>query len=200
MPSKRNHWMYGLSGALLLIEAAIFAAALFPSVTPEYRAYYLDRSTDCYPLPVSGAYRLGDRVSFGAASEGKRVDLARCGWRDPEARGSWSDGNRSMLRFAIAPPPADLVLQLSVQPYLDAETPRQRIEVTANGTPLETFELVEKSPAIHRISVPSDIVGTTGWLDITLNYPDARPLTAAGSGTRYYAVFVLDVGLMGAVD
>jgi len=200
MPAKRNHWMYGLAGLLVLIQAAIFAAALAPSVAPAYRAYYIDRSTDCYPLPVSGSYRLGDRVSFGAASEGRRANLARCGWRDPEAQGSWSDGDRSMLRFAVAPKPTDLVLELNVQPYLDTETVRQRIEVSANGAPLQTLELVEKSPVIQRIAIPSDIVGTAGWLDITLSYPDARPLTGADSGTRFYALFVLDLALVPALD
>jgi len=184
----------------VLIEAAIFAVALVPSVDPDYRAYYLDRSTDCYPLPVSGAYRLGGRVSFGSASEGERANLARCGWRDPEAGGSWSDGSRSMLRFAIPPQPADLVLELNVRPYLDAETPRQRIEVTANGTPLDTLELVEKGVATHRIAISSAIVGTAGQLDITFNYPDARALTGAGSGTRLYALFVLDLALERAAD
>lgn len=200
MPAKPNRWMYGLAGLLVLIEAAIFAVALVPSVDPDYRAYYLDRSTDCYPLPVSGAYRLGERVSFGSASEGKRANLARCGWRDPEAQGSWSDGNRSMLRFAIAPQPADLVLELDARPYLDAESPGQRIEITANGTPLETLELVEKGPAIHRIAISSAIVGTAGQLNITFNYPDARALTGAGSGTRLYALFVLDLALERAAD
>lgn len=200
MPARRNHWMYGLAGLLVLVQVAILAAALAPSVAPDYRAFYIERSTDCYPLPVSGAYRLGERVSFGPASEGKRATLARCGWRDPEAQGSWSDGDRSMLRFAIPPHPTDLVLELNVRPYLDAQTPRQRIEVSANGTPLETLELVEKSPAIHRIAIPASLVGTSGLLDLTLRYPDARPLTGAGSGTRLYALFVLDLALAPAVD
>lgn len=195
MPNQRHTWMYGLAGLLVLIQAAIFIAALYPSVTPEYRAYYIDRSTDCYPLPVAGTYRLGDRVSFGAAAEGKRARLARCGWRDPEALGSWSDGDRSMLRFAVEPQPTDLVLELNARPYLDPETPSQRIEVAANGRPLETLELAGNEPTAHRIVIPSDLVGTAKWLDLTLTYPDARPLTAAGSGRRFYAIFLYDLTL-----
>lgn len=195
MPNQRNTWTYGLAALLVLIQAAIFIAALYPAVTPDYRAYYIDRSTDCYPLPVAGTYRLGDRVSFGAAAEGKRASLTRCGWRDPEAQGSWSDGDRSMLRFAVEPQPTDLVLELNARPYLDPETPSQRIEVAANGCPLETLELTDKGPTTHRVVIPSDVVGTTGWLDLTFTYPDARPLTAAGSGKRFYALFLYDLTL-----
>lgn len=195
MPNQRNTWTYGLAALLVLIQAAIFATTLYPAVTPEYRAYYIDRSTDCYPLPVAGTYRLGDRVSFGAAAEGKRASLARCGWRDPEAQGSWSDGDRSMLRFAVAPQPAALVLELNARPYLDTETPRQRIEVVANGRPLEPLELTGNEPITHRVVIPAGIVGTAGWLDITFSYPDARPLTAPGSGRRLYALFLNDLTL-----
>lgn len=201
MPNLHNRWMYALAGLLLLLQAMIFVAALYPAVSPEYRAYYIDRTTDCYPLPVAGTYRLGDRVPFGAAAEGKRASLARCGWRDPEAAGSWSDGDRSMLRFAVAPQPADLVLELNARPYLDPQTPRQRIEVSANGSPLETLELTEKGPTTRRLVIPAGVIGSTGWLDLTLTYPDARSLaSAAGSGSRFYALFVYDLVLTRAID
>lgn len=201
MANPRHRWMYGLAGLLLLSEAAIFAAALSPDVAPEYRAYYIDRSTDCYPLPVTGTYHLGERVAFGAAPGSTRANLARCGWRDPEAQGSWSDGDRSMLRFAVAPQRADLLLELDAQPYLDSETRRQRIEVSANGHPLETLELTEPGRTTRRIGIPAEIVGANGWLDITLTYPDRRPVAgAAGSGVRDYALFLQELTLSPAVD
>jgi len=196
MATLRKPWMYCAAGLLLFSEMAIFAAALYPDVSPDYRAYYIDRSTECYPLPVSGAYRLGERVQFGAVPGSKRANLARCGWRDAEALGSWSDGERSMLRFAVAPQPADLTLELDARPYLDSSISRQRIEVSANGSPVETLELTEQEPTTHRIVIPSAIVGTTGWLDLTFAYPDRRPVAGtAGSGVRYYALFLHDLTL-----
>jgi len=195
MRDPYSSMLYGLAALVLAAEAVVFLMAMAPAVDPQYRAYYIDRSTDCYPLPVSGGYQLGERVSFGAPGAAQRVQLARCGWRDPEQRGSWSDGDRSMLRFAVSSP-SDLLLQLTMQPFVDALTPRQRVEVSANGTSLATLELTEAVPAKWEIAIPAAAIGSSGLLDITLAYPDARELPgSAGTGRYFYAVYLLDLSL-----
>lgn len=183
--------LYGLAGLVLATETAVFAVALSPTVDPVYRAYFIDRTTDCYPLPVAGDYALGTRVSFGADGQAERLPLARCGWHDPDAMGSWSDGDRSMLRFAIAGPPVDLLLELVLQPYVDHDTPRQRVNITANGTSLGTIEVAGSTSLPKEVVIPATAVGESGLLDITLRYPDARTLPG-GSGTapRVYAIFL----------
>lgn len=196
MERRHKLALYGIAGLVLAAEAAILAMALTPDVDPVYRAYYIDRTADCYPLPVTGEYALGTRVSFGANGTAERLQLARCGWRDPDATGSWSDGDRSLLRFAVASPPADLLLELVLQPYVDRETTRQRVEVTANDTSLGVIELEGRTSLRKEIVVPAAAVGESGLLDITLQYPDARALSGpSGTAPRIYAVFLYSLRL-----
>jgi hypothetical protein len=165
-----------------------------PTVDPLYRAYFIDRSTDCFPIPVSGRYALGDRVSFGADGAAQRGPLARCGWRDPEAKGSWSDGNVSMLRFAVTSG-SDLVLELNMQPYVDPDTMLQRVDVSVNGTGLGTLEFAGRTATRRAITIPATI-GSSGLLDVTLTYPDANEVPGpAGTGSRVYAVYLYDLRL-----
>ena len=193
--NKRNIALYSLATLLLAAEVTILAVAMTPSVDPLYRAYYIDKSTDCFPLPVTGAYALGERISFGTDGAASRTALARCGWRDPEATGSWSDGDLSMLRFAVTTS-SDLVLELKMQPYVDHDTPRQRIEVTANGTSLGIIEAADRGGTTSDIAIPAAVVGTSGLLDVTLGYPDAKRLSGpSGTGSRVYAIFLRDLRL-----
>lgn len=192
---RRDTLLYGLAALLLAAEATILAVALKPSVDSLYRAYYIDKSTDCFPLPVTGTYTLGERVSFGADGAAPRASLARCGWRDPEQVGSWSDGDRSMLRFAVTTS-SDLVLELNMQPYVDRDTTGQRVEVSVNGTSLGTLELAGRPAARKEIAIPAATVGTSGLLDVTFTYPDAKELAGpAGTGSRVYAVYLYDLRL-----
>lgn len=196
MERRHKLALYGLAGLVLAAEAAILAVALTPDVDPVYRAYYIDRTADCYPLPVTGDYSLGTRVSFGPDGKAERLQLARCGWRDPDVVGSWSDGDRSMLRFAVAPPPADLLLELVLQPYVDRETTKQRVEVSANGTSLGMIELAGRTSLRKEIAIPAATVGESGLLDITLQYPDAQEVPGpSGTGPRVYAVFLYNLRL-----
>lgn len=46
--SLRRAACYVAAGAIVAAELATLAVAANPAVGPEYRAYYLDRSVDCY--------------------------------------------------------------------------------------------------------------------------------------------------------
>lgn len=195
MRQRRDTILYSLAALLLAGEAAILAIAMSPTVDPLYRAYYIDKSSDCFPLPVRGTYALGERVSFGADGGAPRASLTRCGWRDPDTAGSWSDGDRSMLRFAVAAP-SDLLLELNMRPYVDRDTTRQRVEVIVNGASLGTLEFAGRSATRREIAIPAAVIGSSSFVDITLIYPDAEKVSGpAGTGSRVYAVFLYDLRL-----
>lgn len=192
--------LYGLAAAILAAEATVFGLALFPNVDPAYRAFYIDRTTDCYPLPVTGDYQLGSTLDFSDPARALRARVARCGWRDPAQHGSWTDGQLSMLRFRLDPAlVSDLVLTLDLHPYLHGPLQTQLVELTANGIALAPLTLRERKRSTVQLLVPAAAVAAgQGILDLELRFPNARSpydLGLSPSDKRIYALFVYSLRL-----
>ncbi len=190
--------------SLIALEALVVAWAATPNVDPVYRAVYVDRTSDCYPLAVSGAYRLGERLSFATDGDAdKRLAVTRCGFREPDRVGSWSDGKESRLRFRLDRGAADLALELELAPFISDAVTVQRVLVDANDT--RVADLVLTEPRLETISVPisRDLLSPAEMvLDITLTYPDAiSPLELGLSKDRYaYAIHLVALRLGDAID
>lgn len=170
--------------ALFAGEAAVAAWAITPDVDPVYRAVYIERSSDCYPLEVTGDYTLGEQLSFTKAGGMAPIHaIARCGWREPTLQGTWSEGVESRLRFRLDAPAKDLLLTLDLAPYVREGVVQQRIRIAANDTPLDELAFDEPGLASASIRIPAHLLGPAGsFLDITLTYPDATSPAALGIG------------------
>jgi hypothetical protein len=148
--SLRRAACYAAAGAIILAEFATLAVAANPAVGPEYRAYYLDRSVDCYvagdPRP---ALQPGQAADFTRDSPFARCPTLYTGWRKPEPEGPRARGDSAEMRVKLAETvPAGSTVALTLE--ASSSDQGQRIAVSADGSRLEEFELQQGSNE-HRL-------------------------------------------------
>jgi hypothetical protein len=173
---------WSLIGLVLLVEAAITALILVPRVDPQYRAFFIDRSTDCWPLPVSGQYRLGDTLSFVRPASPGVAALKVCGWTDADDSGTWSIGNDARLRFHVPLAVAgDLRLTLDMLPFVAGPLTEQAVTLRVNGSEIETVQLGGASRGKKFFRIPRALVEASwGTVDLRFILPDATAPVAVG--------------------
>ena len=153
----------------------LYAASLVlrPNVDPVYRAYFIDRSTDCWPHVTAARYSLGKPLSFVAGSPNLFLPNKGCGWFYPNARGTWSYGRYSTLMFRFSPVDAPLALTITAGAMVNPAHPTQRVEVSANGQKLGELRFDAVTPETRTVAVPAELT-KTGSLDMRFDFPDAR--------------------------
>lgn len=153
-------------GALVAFELVVLGMIAMPNVEPQYRAVYIERSSECWPHKVSGAIEPGRRVSFLKADvDGASKTVLRCGWMAPEGTGTWSIGPESRLLLQVEPG-RSAVVDLDLLPFGKS----QRVSVTANGEPLVEWVLVTGGPQRQTLEVPAI---ADGRLELAFHFPDA---------------------------
>lgn len=176
--------IYGLTAALAATELAIFSMALTPNVDATYRARYIDGTSQCWPLPVSGDYQLGSVLTASKTNPSPGLsNVLVCGWLDPEAEGVWAFGSEARLRFVVDGVRGPLDLRLSLQPFSPEGRPPQSIPVWLNGELLATLKLDSNMPSPQHIAIPVARIPADGRLEVTLTFPDARSPRSLDLGT-----------------
>jgi hypothetical protein len=184
-PTGRAHraTLWTLTGLLLALEAAVVALALMPRVEPDYRAYYIDAETDCWPRASTGDYTLGSEISFLREQADEAAAIKVCGWFYPDADdGTWSHGAYSRLRFRFPPVATPLSLAITAGAMVNAAHPRQRVDVSIDGTAIGTIEFSTRDAETRSIAIPDAVAAKSGeGLEVRFDYPDARPGTEMGA-------------------
>lgn len=169
-----KRWKLILIGALATFDLGVIALAFNPNVSDRYRAFFIERTTDCWPADVSGEIVPGQRVSFlKADAKGPARTLRRCGWLDAEGTGTWSIGPESRLLLMLPRPDEATIVELDLLPFTAEAHPLQRVEVTANGRSVSSLRLDAKSAAKHEIELPAGTAEPDGRLELALHFPDA---------------------------
>lgn len=162
---------YALAALIALFELAILWQALHPKVSADYQAYYIDKTTTCLPQPVTADYTLGTKLDFSSGGDDTR-ELRPCGWDGPAGDGMHSIGQTSRLRFKIGAA-QDLTLTIELTGVTLPGPAQQRVEVSANGSDLEELLVTPAKTERFTIAIPADVVGSSGYLDVKFDYPDA---------------------------
>jgi hypothetical protein len=164
-------WKWALAGVVALGEMAVLALALAPEVSADYRAYYLDRSTACWPRPTTGDYVLGQQLSFrDDSAAGNTV----CGWLEPFDAGTYSTGDRARLRFDFAVPDGGLMLGLVARGYVGPARLQQRVVVSANGQALGEIIFDSPDAAYHALAIPAEVAALDAeGVTLQFDFPDA---------------------------
>ncbi|UJW87209.1 hypothetical protein [Devosia sp. SL43] len=179
-----------------LLAVTVLALVKNPHVNDQYRAYFIDRTTDCWPLPIDGAIAWGEQLSFvGAAAVSPTYPLRRCGWMEPQDTGTWSMGPEAVLRLNPGPRARDLLLDLEMLPFVTTESPVQTVRLTLAGTDLATLTLDAASSPQHRFILPAALASSSGPIDVGFHFPTAHSPSAAGMNDdrRRLAIRLLSV-------
>jgi hypothetical protein len=167
--------------ALGLAELGLGAFAATSDVGPEYRAYYIDRTTGCLPREVPGTYTLGTTLPlFSTAPHQDFDNILVCGFENSRSDGTWMRGAEGRLRFALGDGPRqDLELRLEVLVPITPRWPSQRLTVLANGQQVGVVTFGDKSAHTVTVSIPKSVPLTSaGLLEVDLGMvrlPEAAP-------------------------
>lgn len=202
MAMPRNFVPAVVLAVLIAFEAAVLVMIATPNVSETYRAYFIERSTDCWPREVSGEIDLGERVWFlkADARAGAR-NLTVCGWMPAAGSGTWSIGPQARLRFDAGGATGPLRLQLDLLAFVSDSHPRQRVALSANGHQLRELVLDLQSGRMHELEIPAEAIGAEGDVELVLDLPDARSPRELGSGDddRRLAIRLISLRLLPAV-
>jgi hypothetical protein len=181
---------YALAATLALGELVVFALALSPQVHPDYRAYYLDRSTTCLPRSPSGANTPGETITMRPGVVGVR-QVRGCGWQGPAGNGLHSIGTRSQIHLAV-PAGQPLELELAVAAELRAAAPIQRIRLSIDGVEAGSYLLTSAADVDVTVPVPA-AAAADGRLTLQFDFPDAFEAHPLAPDTDLRAIRLLAV-------
>lgn len=197
-PSRPTSFMaYGVVALAIAFELTVVWFMLHPQVPPDYRAYYIDRTTTCLNQPVSGDYELGTTVSFRSDGVESAMPLRVCGWEGPAGDGTHAVGTSSRLRFAVPTTEAGpLYLSLELVAVSREGHPSQRMLIEANGIELGTATALAGVPLEVDLEIPAEAIAAgAGAVDVTLHFPDAISMSPSDSDTRRRSIKLLSARL-----
>ncbi len=154
-------------GVLAVLGSTALWLAAHPNVSDDYRAYFIDRSTDCWTANVDGSLPPGGRIWFVSTENASAKSVLDCGWIAPEATGTWSSGHDAQL--AIKPQgPGPWVVELDLLPF----SPPQRLTIEAKGKTLLETVLVKGGAIQHRLRLLPTHLDADGRAVLRFTLPD----------------------------
>lgn len=184
---------YALAAILALFELAVLWQALHPNVSPNYRAYYIDKSTTCLAQPSTGDYILGTEIDF--TDKGPNTEQLRpCGWDGPSGDGVHSIGTSSRLKFAVGEK-RDLILMLELATTTIPGPAEQPVRVAANGETLSVLALRPDQTERFTLAIPAAAISDDGSLELELDYPDAINPNGRTASTHWRAIKLVAASL-----
>jgi hypothetical protein len=188
---------YFLIAVLALFETGVVVLVLHPDVSDLYRAYYIERSTSCWPRKVTGVYQPNRLISFAyGVKGGSAEDVQLCGWNLLEGMGTWTLGDDVRLRLGVPVPGKPFSLILTAEAFVSAENPVQRVIVSVGGKTVKSFIHTTTDPLATRIDIPAEVVPPGArTIDVKLGLPDALAPLAINLNTdgRELALRVISV-------
>jgi hypothetical protein len=179
---------------------AVLGLALNPRVHPDYRAFYIARTTTCLNRDRVGSLSLGETISFRYLAEQpermKRAeDMKVCGWTGPVGDGIHSLGETSRLRVKVTGITNGVLATLEMAPVLRQPEIAQRVVISANGIRLHTATLADDAPQEVSFVIPQAILATAELLDIAFDFPDSVRQTPVASNIYDRAIKLLSFRL-----
>lgn len=170
-------------GVLAAFELGVVWLVFNPNVSDRYRAYFIQRTTDCWPGDPSGMIEPNQPISFAETEVSDAAkNILLCGWLDTEATGTWSYGPEARLLLQLKSGSA-AQLDFNLLPFVTQDHPRQRVSITANDQPLSELELTANSAPEITITLPPTAMPEDGRVDLGFQLPDAVSLRELGIST-----------------
>ncbi len=196
MSSPLRLGAYLLIGLVALFELGVVWLMLHPNVPSDYRAYYIDKTTTCLNQPVSGQYALGAVIPFTPEGKDAAKLIRVCGLEGPTGDGNHAVGTSARLRFVYSETATALTLQLAmVAIQKGGNIVPQRVEIVANGVPLDTITLDQPTPQQFSLPLPAP---ADGRLELELRFPDAVQMGPTDPDNRLRSIKLLSAALLPA--
>jgi hypothetical protein len=171
-------WHLLIVAAIAVFDLVALYMVLNPRVTDDYRAYYIDRTSSCFPRLTSGYYELGRPVTFVPGRNGFALDTLRwCGFTPPSATGIRSFGDYGILRLNFPVPDTDLLLTFSSWTNTSSDKPERRVLVIVNDEQVGTLVYKSRDRVNGHIAIPARLAKLSGpdGLEIRFQVPRIGP-------------------------
>lgn len=156
-------WHLIVVALIAIFDLGVLYVVLFPRVSDDYRAYYIERSASCFPRVISGYYPLGEPISFIPGRSGFKHDSIRwCGFMPPSNTGVRSFGDYGIFRIVTKLPDDDLLLTFSSWANTDSSKPERDVDVVVNGENVETLVFKSARRVNGKIVIPEQIAKLGG--------------------------------------
>ena len=156
-------WHLIVVALIVAFDLGVLYMVLFPKVSDDYRAYYIERSASCFPRVVSGYYPLGEPISFIPGRSGYTRDSIRwCGFMPPSNTGVRSFGDYGIFRIVTKLPDDDLLLTFSSWANTDSSKPERDVSVVVNGETVDTLVFKSARRVNGKIVIPEQIAKLGG--------------------------------------
>jgi hypothetical protein len=156
-------WHLVIVALVAAFDFVVLYMVLFPQVSDDYRAYYIDRSASCFPRVTSGFYPLGEPVSFVPGRSGYKRDTIRwCGFMPPNNTGIRSFGDYGVLKIRTPLPDDDLLLTFSSWVNTDSRKPKRDVDVVVNGEKVGTLTFASAKRVNGKIIIPRRVAKLAG--------------------------------------
>jgi hypothetical protein len=172
--SARSPLSIGLSSDPRRLGIGVVSMALSPAPMETQRA----------PPPAANAAPSVPELDIDFRQGGNAAQYAATGWANSEDWGTWTDGNRAVLRLKPrSAATSDLILTVRARGFVAPQHPQQEIEVLVNGTAVgrwsfSSFEIVDRE-----LRLPANLLAGSDVLEITLVAPSARSPAELGLST-----------------
>jgi hypothetical protein len=170
---RRLKWLaWTAVGLVAVFEAAVLYLIATPRVSDDYRAFYIERASNCWPAGASGEVELGRRISFlKADARGPAAKLRECGWV-VSGNGTWSEGPEARLRLMFPAALGPLDLEFELLAHLTEGRPEQHVDLGVDGMALTTLTLDADSPRRQVIRLPATATAD-GAATLSMRFPGA---------------------------
>ena len=174
-------WHIVLIALFGAFELVVIWLAFHPNVAEDYRAYYIDRTSSCFPRDESaanGAYILGTPISFVPDRWGHTRDNLRwCGFIASSGPGIRTFGDYGIVRLRFAPPAEDLRVTFTGFANANNKDPAREVTIVANGTAIGTVSFTDARRVTGEAIVPANVAAANpaGGLDLRFEVPRIAP-------------------------
>lgn len=115
----------------------------------------------------------GESVDFG--SDGTAAPYMVGGWSQPEPWGTWTDGDRAVLRLPLAQVPRGAVdIALEANAFLGPGHPELRVSMSCGQTVVAEWVIAASDVATYSASIPERLTADQGVLTLSLNIENPK--------------------------
>ena len=144
---------YGLSAGLVLLYCGAVWIVLHPNVSPQYQAYYIDKTSHCFHNKPASQLNFMGKIRFGNNRPAQNYTTLLQGWSWQEPWGTWSDGPLSENDFVLNSD-AHRVTNLRFHLMSFAPLGAQTVHVYLNNQLIDEWSLVHERQVAIELDVP----------------------------------------------